>query len=320
MKFELEQPEAVLKAQETKKGLNLFLELLVFVAVFLVSTIGQSLILAPCQIVLLSGNAEYIAAAASGDAEIIMEVTMELAGTAPYMICSLFSTIGMIVVVLLFCKLLQKRNPDTLGFTKKNLVKEYLIGMAVGFVIFSIAILICVVTGAVRLEGISASFAPGVILLFVIGFLFQGMAEEVLCRGYFMVSVGRRYPMIVAVLANSLFFAALHLANAGIGVLAFINLVLFGIFASLYFIRRGSIWGIGAVHSVWNFTQGNFYGVQVSGNAKTASVLETTMVEGKELINGGAFGLEGGLGVTIVLVVGILFLYFYQGKKQEKVQ
>lgn len=246
-----------------------------------------------------------------------MEVTMEMLNSAPYMICSLFSTIAMIGIVLLFCKLIQKRNPDTLGFTRKNLVKEYLIGAVVGFAIFSIALLICVVTGAVRLEGISTSLAPGVILLFAVGYLFQGMAEEVLCRGYFMVSIGRRYPMIVAVLANSLFFAVLHLANAGISVLAFVNLTLFGIFASLYFIRRGSIWGIGAVHSIWNFTQGNFYGVQVSGMAKTASVLDSTMVEGKELVNGGAFGLEGGLGVTIVLVVGILVLYLWQGKKQN---
>lgn len=57
-----------------------------------------------------------------------------------------------------------------------------------------------------------------------------------------------------AVIANSVIFAALHLLNPGVAPLAIVNLILFGIFASCYFIRRGNIWGIGALHSVWNLT------------------------------------------------------------------
>ena len=136
----------------------------------------------------------------------------------------------------------------------------------------------------------------------------QGMGEEVLCRGYLMVSGGRRYPMWVAVFSNAVIFAALHLLNYGISVLAFINLSLFGVFASLYFIKRGSIWGIGAFHSIWNLVQGNFWGLSVSGGATECSVFRTTMVEGRDIINGGAFGPEGGLAVTVVLLVGICVL------------
>ena len=120
-----------------------------------------------------------------------------------------------------------------------------------------------------------------------------------------MVSVGRRYPMWVAVFTNAVIFAVLHLLNNGISVLAFINLVLFGVFASLYFIKRGNIWGIGALHSVWNLVQGNFWGLSVSGMGTECSVLSSTMIEGKDIINGGAFGPEGGLGVSVVLVAGI---------------
>ena len=66
--------------------------------------------------------------------------------------------------------------------------------------------------------------------------------------------------------------------------LAFINLTLFGVFASLYFIKRGSIWGIGAFHSIWNLVQGNFWGLSVSGGATECSVFRTTMVEGRDSI------------------------------------
>ena len=114
--------------------------------------------------------------------------------------------------------------------------------------------------------------------------------------------------MWAAVFSNAFLFAALHLLNTGIGVLAFVNLVLFGVFASLYFIKRGNIWGIGALHSIWNLVQGNFWGLRVSGMTTECSVFRSTMMEGKSVINGGAFGPEGGLAVTVILLAGVCLL------------
>ncbi len=224
------------------------------------------------------------------------------------MVFSLFATIGMTVVVILFCRLIQKRKPDTLGFIKSGMGKEYLTGLVVGFVMFSSAVLICVAAGAIKIEGFSETFSILMFFLFLLGFMLQGMAEEVICRGYVMVSIARRYSMWTAVISNAVIFAALHLLNNGISVPAFINLVLFGIFASLYFVKKGNIWGVAAVHSVWNLVQGNFWGLRVSGMVTECSVLRSTMVEGRELLNGGAFGPEGGLGVSVVLLVGICVL------------
>lgn len=306
--LQLEKPQAVVKAQETQKGLNWFLEILVFLAVFVVSSIGQILVMLPGELILLAQNEDYRTAAAAGDIEAATIAAAQIGSSDLYAVFSLFATIGMTAVVLLFCRLLQKRKPDTLGFTKAGMGREYLIGIAVGFVMFSSAVLICVAAGAIRIEGVSETFSIGMFILFVLGFMLQGMAEEVLCRGYVMVSIARRYSMWTAVISNAVIFAALHLLNNGISVPAFINLVLFGVFASLYFIKRGNIWGIAAVHSVWNLVQGNFWGLRVSGMVTECSVLRSTMVEGRDILNGGAFGPEGGLGVSVVLLVGICVL------------
>lgn len=306
--LQLEKPQAVLKAQEAQKGMNWFLEILVFLAVFIVSSIGQVFLIVPGELILLAQNADYRAAAAAGDMEAATAAAAQIGNSDLYAVFSLFATLGMTVVVLLFCRLLQKRRPDTLGFVKTGAGKEYLIGLVVGFVMFSSAVLICVVTGAIQIEGVSETFSVGMFLLFLLGFMLQGMSEEVLCRGYVMVSVARKYSMWTAVISNAVIFAALHLLNSGISVLAFINLVLFGVFASLYFIKRGNIWGIAAVHSVWNLVQGNFWGLRVSGMVTECSVLRSTMVEGRDILNGGAFGPEGGLGVSVVLLVGICVL------------
>lgn len=323
MKIQLETPVAVTEAREAQKGLNWFLELLVFVAVFIVVTLGESVILTPIQLYLFSTDATYQSAIASGDVELAMAAAMELTSSNGYMIGMLFANSAMIFLTILFCKLIQKRRVATLGFVKQDMVKEYGIGAIVGFGIFSVAVLFCMITGSLRIEGLSSTFSLGIFILFGLGYMIQGMAEEVLCRSYLMVSIARRYPMWVAVLLNALFFAALHLANSGISLLAFVNLTLFGIFASVYFIKRGSIWGIGAIHSVWNFVQGNFYGIKVSGMETSCTVFESVSLEGRELFNGGAFGLEGGLGVTLVLVTGTIILlcrpakYAKEAAKQE---
>lgn len=313
--FKLEKPVAVLEAADKKRGMHWALELLVFVAVFFVGEIAEMFLLVPGILIMFFTNADYIDSAMTGDIERAIEIGNQIMTSETYTILSLFATLGMIVIAFLFCRLLQKRPLRTLGFRREGIFKEYIIGIAAGFLVFSAAVLLCVLTGALELGGMSPAFSAGTFLLFTVGFMIQGMSEEVLCRGYFMVSMARRYPVVIAILANSLFFAALHLLNPGISVLALLNLVLFGVFASIYFLRRGNIWGIAAFHSVWNLVQGNFYGIRVSGMEMQCSVLQSDMVAGKEIWNGGAFGLEGGLAVTIVYVVGIAVLLCMKGKE-----
>ncbi len=309
MKDLFETPAAVRQAKESQKGMFLLWEILVFVAVFLVSTILQVILLMPVEFLMQMLHPEIFAALTSGDMNKYIEMVNEMTSGDLFVAASLFATAGMILVVLLFCKLIQKRRMTSLGFVKKDMLKEYLVGLFMGFILFTVAVLICVITGTMKFNGFSRNFSIGMFLLFLLGYMVQGMSEEVLCRGYFMISVSRRYPIVAGILANSLSFAALHLFNSGISILAFINLTLFGILASVYFLKRGNIWGIAAFHSIWNLVQGNVYGVLVSGMGTECSVFSTTMVEGKELIGGGAFGMEGGLAVTIVFVAGICFMY-----------
>jgi membrane protease YdiL (CAAX protease family) len=141
------------------------------------------------------------------------------------------------------------------------------------------------------------------------------MSEEVLCRSYFLVSLARKKGYIwMAVIVNALAFAALHLGNAGIAPLAFVNLILFGIFASVYFVKRGNIWGIAAIHSIWNFAQGNIFGILVSGNDFGTTIFESEINTSMTLVNGGDFGLEGGILVTIILVVGTVVMLMTKQK------
>ena len=318
MKDLFERSVPMQETAQTKKGLLWILELLVFVAVFLVASIAQGFATVPMQLVMLFSDKAYMAAVASGDVakltEASMEVTQRLMESDGYMIGMLLSDIVMMLIVFLFCRFIQKRKLRTLGFIKKGMLKEYGLGMLLGFAFFSVCVLLGVLFGGLKIEGISPEFSIGIFVAYLLGYMVQGMTEEVLCRGYFLGSYARRYPVYAAVLANSLLFASLHLLNSGISVLAFINITLFGIFASIYVIRRGSIWGIGAFHSIWNLVQGNFYGIKVSGTPVGNTLFTTQAIAGKSLWNGGDFGMEGSLICTIVLTCGIIFLYTRKNK------
>lgn len=313
----LKMPKAVCQARESGKGLHWAIEILIFIAVFFACAIAEVLVVTPLQLVFLLSDQRFLDAVASGSS---VEFAVRVAETSLgenqdlYMIASLFSTGVMILLIILFCRLIQKRKLTSIGFVKKGFLKEYIKGIAAGAALFSAAVLICIVTGALKVEYVAGTFTLPLLLLFAAGYMVQGMAEEVLCRGYFMVSLGRRYSMTTAVLMNSVAFAALHLLNPGIAPLAIINLTLFGIFASVCFIKTENIWLIGALHSVWNLVQGNIYGIKVSGGTSQCTVLTSVMAEGKEFLNGGEFGLEGGLAVTVVLAAGTAFLLFYKNK------
>ncbi len=317
MESMLKPPKAVLLARESQKGMHWALEILVFIAVFLVCTIGEVMLSLPFQTFFLMQDSNYLDAIASGDVKRAEEAAYLAVNSDLFTIFSLFATGIMIFLVLLFCRLFQKRRLSTLGFEKERCGLSYVKGIFIGFLMFSAAVGICMLTGSIKLSGSGGSFVLSSFLLFAAGYMVQGMAEEVLCRGYFMVSFGRRYSMGAAVFINAAAFAALHLLNPGIGLLPILNLFLFGIFASVCFIKTENIWLIGALHSVWNLVQGNVYGIKVSGMETSCTVFSASLTGGREIFHGGSFGLEGGLAVTIVLLAGIAVLLFQLNKNKK---
>ncbi len=240
---------------------------------------------------------------------------MSLLALPDWMIAfNLLGTLGTIIAAFIYCKYYERRSLFTFGFTKKNWLKEYLIGLAIGLLMFALSFFIIIISGQGEFDGFS-SFNFGIIFIFI-GFLIQGMSEEVLLRSFYFTTLGATKNMTFGVIISSVIFAALHLFNPGITLLSIVNLTLFGIFAAIYYLRRGNIWGIGAIHSMWNFAQGNLFGFRVSGTNAGSSIFFTSIDYENTLINGGNFGPEGGLGVTIVLTLSIVVVLFFMKNKE----
>lgn len=306
---------AFMQEAATGRGHIMILEVMIAILVFLVGSVAMGFIQVPVMFFYLLSDKEYMSMVMTGDTDV--QKIMDIAQNIPewIMIVMLLSEVLLIVIIMLYCRFLERRKLHTMGFRKKGFAVQYLMGLLFGAVAFSGAFLLCVVTGSIKWLGISDNVAPLYIVGYFLGYMVQGMAEEVLCRGYLFVSLTKGYHVTTSIVVSALFFAALHGINNGISVLAMINLFLFGVFAALLLLDCENIWIVGAFHSIWNFVQGNLYGIQVSGNKVQNSIFASENVEGFEIINGDKFGMEGGISVFIILAIGIVILGYRLKKK-----
>ncbi len=232
-----------------------------------------------------------------------------------FMVLQLFGTVGTIAVTIFLAFKFDGRRLATLGIFKNGAFAEYIVGLLIGAIMFSAVYGIMYLSGGVNFNGISTKLHIGALVAFLFAYMVQGMSEELLLRGYYMCGIGSFSSIPFSIFVSSIAFAILHFGNNGMSIFAFINIFLFGLFTALYFLRRGSIWGVAAIHATWNYVQGQIFGCNVSGNYATSSLFETSLNNKSAIFNGGAFGPEGGLAVTIVLVVGIIILIPMKNKR-----
>lgn len=297
---EIKKPAFMKEAEKTKSH-SILGEMIIFIVLYVISIFVEAMALVPG--LLVYGLIHPISAG-------IEQYNSLLQNRSQWVtVYMLFAEIFLIVLYTGYCKFIEKRPLSSMGFTKRNMSSFYAKGIGWSAVLIGGAYLICVLTGDCHFEGVSAQLVPGYVVFYLIGYMIQGLAEEVICRGYLLVSLSRRNSVWYSVILSSGVFMAMHMSNEHVTVLAYINLFLCGLLFGLLFVESGSIWMVAALHSGWNFLQGNIFGISVSGTAKASSVFDSSFSDGWSFMNGGDFGLEGGLAVSIVLAVGIYVVY-----------
>ena len=315
MKKFLGDPLFLSEAKASKKpGHNAFAELLIFIPVFIVIQLVETVPVVFASVVwIIVTNYN---AMSSGVNIYYNSASFEVPDVIT--VFSLFVTVFGTAVAMLFCRHIEERKICSMGFHRKNLFTEYLLGGALGIVMIFAAVICGIVSGAYTITPGTPSVL--IIIACLAGFLLQGMSEEVIFRGYLMTSMTRKNRMFISILLSSLAFSVTHLGNPGISALAFINIMLFGVLAAVLFIKRGSIWAACGMHTFWNFYQGSVFGISVSGAVKTGgSVFDAAVNRGMPgYLSGGDFGLEGSIFVTAVEVFFLLLFLLVLPKKKDE--
>ena len=96
----------------------------------------------------------------------------------------------------------------------------------------------------------------------------------------------------------------MHGMNPNVSILG-LNIALVGILFAYMFVATNSLWLPIGYHITWNYFQGNVFGFPVSGTTPNG-IYGVEVVAGRDWLTGGAFGLEGGLMATLLILVGFV--------------
>lgn len=198
------------------------------------------------------------------------------------------------------------------SFTKRWL-RHLLSGIVIGAATLALAVLIAFLFGGL-------SFAPNVVdngllpkslaLAFVV-FAVGAAAEEALFRGYIFQTFVRSHLAWLAIALTSIFFGAIHLRNPDAGVISTLNTILAGVWFGIAYLKTRDLWFVWGMHLMWNWMQGAFFGIEVSGLTDlVSSPLLKEIDTGPKWLTGETYGIEGGIVTTIALIVSTAVIYF----------
>ena len=135
--------------------------------------------------------------------------------------------------------------------------------------------------------------------------LFGAVGEELLFRGYAFQVLVQNIGPFATILPVSVLFGLAHMNNQNVSLLGIVNTVLWGILLGYAFLRSGDLWLPIGLHFGWNWT------IPLLGGNLSGFTMGTTgyLLHWKAglLWSGGAYGPEGGLLTTGVVIV--LFVY-----------
>ncbi|ESQ75218.1 CPBP family intramembrane glutamic endopeptidase [Asticcacaulis sp. AC402] len=221
--------------------------------------------------------------------------------------------------------LFERRGLATIGFNGQA-ISRYLRGLGLGLAFAAAVIGGIALAGGYTIESAGFWKAPSLSLLIPVvaiffGFMIQGATEEIAMRGYLMQVIASRHGIFWGVGVSTILFSLMHALNLKPSnelYMGLANILLVGIFFGLYAVKERSLWGVCAWHSAWNWFLGVGFGVEVSGQTLDAApiVIDLAQTQAPWWITGGAFGPEGSLLTTAVLVAGIAWQVWKGALKQ----
>ena len=132
--------------------------------------------------------------------------------------------------------------------------------------------------------------------------------EELLVRGYPLLVLAESVSIPFALVATSLVFGALHLANPNASLASAAVVTLAGIFLGAIRLATGSLWAAFIAHLTWNWTLAAAFHAVVSGLPFAAPDYRVVDA-GPDWLTGGAWGPEGGAAAVAGMIAGLALLW-----------
>jgi len=187
----------------------------------------------------------------------------------------------------------------------KAALPETLIGLLIGAGTFSLVVLVMSLIGVLQFEGVNhySNLFNMLPLLILAGFI-----EEYIFRGIIFKLSEEMVGTWIAIIIQAAFFGLVHAGNSNASAFStFAIAVEAGILLVAVYMLTRRLWMAIGVHFAWNWIQGPFFGIPVSGH-DINGFFETT-VNGPDLLTGGAFGAEASIiALVVCTLIGLILL------------
>jgi uncharacterized protein len=231
-----------------------------------------------------------------------------------------------LLVTWIMSKMEQRPN-GVYGLGGSRALPNFFAGLAWGVTCLSLLILILWKTGFLVFDS-RLLFGPEALrygAIWLLGFLFVGLFEEYLTRGYILFTLTRGLAAIyawlfktrhskalgfwTAALCLSVLFGLGHGNNPGESPIGLLSAGLASIVFCLSLWRTGSLWWAIGFHATWDWAQSFLYGVPDSGLMVQHHLFGTHPL-GKPLMSGGTTGPEGSIFILLILPIICLIILF----------
>lgn len=190
-------------------------------------------------------------------------------------------------------------------------------GVLWGLALESLEMLIIYAFGGYSFGGLALSGAALLhyALVWAIGFVLVGIAEEFTFRGYAQSTLASGMGFWPAAVLLSALFGAIHLSNPGEGWVGALSVMLFGLFACFTLRRTGNLWFAIGLHAASDYAETFLYSVPDSGMLAKGHLFNASF-HGPKWLTGGSIGPEGSvIDFLLFLVSFLLFAWLYPARE-----
>lgn len=227
------------------------------------------------------------------------------------------AVVGSIVVTYIFWRFVNKGSLHSLGFRWS--FADFAYGLFLGAASITIIFLLLLATGNIAMvNSFGAPAFSTYTAAFLIMYILVGLSEEMFFRGYVMSTMlNRGNPKWAVYLVSAVVFSLAHGLNPNVSWLGLLNIVFVGLLFAYMFLETDSLWLTIGYHMTWNYFQGNVFGFAVSGTTPNG-IYNVSIEGGNACLTGGAFGLEGGLAATLLILLGFVATRIYVRTTNKK--
>ena len=268
------------------RAILFFISFFIFIAVF--DLIG---------IAIVSSISEYSFEEYISDTDLLMENKMMLL----MMVSQLFGTL---FTVWIFQKFVNRESFTSIGLEFSGYKDDFVSGLLLGVGLIALGFGTLYIFNFLSVASIQFSLIDQLFYLSL--FAVVSLNEEIAIRGYILQNLSSSFNKYIALVLSSLVFMIMHIGNPNMSAVPLFNLFLAGLLLGVYCIHKNNLWFPIGAHITWNYFQGPVLGFEVSGNDVDSIFIQ--ILNGSELITGGEFGFEGSIILTVLMIIGIVYL------------